>query len=112
MTDRPTCFESDEQWEQWKKLANFTKLEKTKFCIDCLPQFRDEMIILGRCARPETVFVISYSGDVTGLNGDAKGWSAAATGAYKGSGKRVTRPVVGVASPEAIQAEINRRKSA
>lgn len=112
MTERPACFESDEQWREWATLADFTQLPRRRFCVDCSPEYRDRMLEADRCAYPETVFVIDKGGSVVGVTRDEKGWFRAVTGHFKGQGKVVRSAVVAMASPTAIIEELRRRKKA
>lgn len=110
--NRPECFESEEQWREWALLADFTKIPRRRFCIDCTPDYRDRMASLSRCAHPETVFVKDQAGATVGITSQERGWLAVVTGQCPNSGVMSSRKVVAVASPEAILAELKKRRTA
>lgn len=68
--DKPSCFDSEEQWREFKRIWNFSlRGRKVNICHDCTGERRDKMASAGRCAHPETVFV-EVDGEVIGINGD------------------------------------------
>ena len=93
----PKCFESEDQWAEYARLYKLSQgTGRVQYCMDCLPEYRDEMMCQGRCAHPETVFIqpleqqppsnasrSSVLGDdgVVGINGNIWGkWVAAIAG--------------------------------
>lgn len=61
--DRPRCFDSDQQWNDWREVAAGVSGP----CADCTPEYRDRMLAERRCSRPEVVFMREAGGDVFGL---------------------------------------------
>jgi hypothetical protein len=108
----PQCFDSEDQYKQWGSLASLSGLSKRKICADCTPDYRDRMTGAGRCANPQTVFVIDKGGATVGVTPEEKGWFRAVTGHFEGNGKLVRSQVVAMASPTAIIEELRRRKKA
>ena len=48
--DYPKCFESIEQWQEWKKSAAVCK-QSCNICNDCTYAYRHEMQLQERCDR-------------------------------------------------------------
>ena len=48
--DYPKCFESIEQWQEWKKSAAVCK-QACNICNDCTYAYQHEMTLQGRCDR-------------------------------------------------------------
>lgn len=107
----PACFDSEDQWQAWCAASEQSgaQISKDRYCVDCLPGYRDEMSAESRCAFPETVFVIEH-GSVVGIQVSDRGWFGAVTGVYSGSGKKSSRKVVAMGSPIAVINELRRRK--
>jgi hypothetical protein len=57
---RPPCFETDEQWEQYKRLAHGSVMEADRgaftYCTDCTPEYQRKMKCQARCRHPATTF--------------------------------------------------------
>lgn len=105
---RPPCFESDEQWEEWRRAARLTAGSVVRFCSDCLPSYRDAMISQGRCSHPGTVFVIEQGGAIVGIRPVDPTWRSAVTGHCEYSTSEPRREVISLPSHDVIQ-ELLRR---
>lgn len=56
---KPACFDSQENYNEWKKLARFPGSRvssRVSVCADCEPEFQERMMACGRCENPEIVF--------------------------------------------------------
>lgn len=55
---KPTCFDSQEQYDQWIELARPSNLKMTPhaYCIDCTQEYQYEMIRARRCENPGHIF--------------------------------------------------------
>lgn len=102
--DRPRCFDSDEQWAEWKNLARIANTRKVKFCVDCLPPYRDAMIRQGRCAYPATAFVVEQGGAIVGVRPDDPGWLSVILGRRTYTNEAVRRAVVSLPAIDAVEA--------
>ena len=49
----PPCFKSKEQYAEWKFYAVKSHLKSTFVCIDCTPEYQEEMIKAARCQAPD-----------------------------------------------------------
>lgn len=49
MTDYPACFNSSDQYREWKTLAFRSNLQSFFICTDCTPKYQAEMIAARRC---------------------------------------------------------------
>lgn len=65
-TAAPRCFRSQQQWDGYRELANYSAGDGFTFCTDCTPEHRAEMQAQGRCQFPKTVFVKLPTGIVVG----------------------------------------------
>ena len=71
--EHPPCFESQEQYEQWKKAAAEVEgaqppvrkdwPKEPNYCRDCTRAHRNEMRQLNKCLFPNTTFVEVGEGD-------------------------------------------------
>ena len=52
----PACFESQEQWNQYRELAVQSARDGFTFCVDCTAEYRDKMKQANRCRYPRTEF--------------------------------------------------------
>lgn len=54
----PLCFESSEQYKEWKRLAFISKdnVRNAGPCTDCTAKFQKDMIWEGRCENPHVEF--------------------------------------------------------
>lgn len=73
----PPCFDSAQDYLAWVAAARITTLEQwndigTKYCYDCLPEFRREMQIEGRC----TCNAIKFVNVGGGIEGRTREWKA------------------------------------
>lgn len=100
----PRCFDSDEQWMEWQEFARMANTRKAKFCVDCLPLYRDAMIRQGRCAYPATAFVVEQGGAIVGVRPDDPGWCSVILGRRTYTHEAVRREVVSLPSPDALKA--------
>lgn len=57
VTDRPHCFNSDEQFIEWVRLARSSHPGPGGYCTDCPPAYQARMIRERRCGYPGTLFV-------------------------------------------------------
>ena len=56
----PKCF-TDAQWASWREAAKMSRPSILhSYCEDYTPQYRDRMLVSGRCAFPNTHFVGGY----------------------------------------------------
>jgi hypothetical protein len=53
LTPYPPCFNSKEQYAEWKSLAIKSHLKSTFICADCTPEYQVEMIKAERCQAPD-----------------------------------------------------------
>lgn len=106
--DKPECFDSDEQWQQWRTMAQLSACATKCFCIDCLPRYRDAMVEQGRCRYPGTVFVIEQGGAIVGIRPGDPTWRSAVTGHCEYSTSEPRREVISLPSHDVIQ-ELLRR---
>lgn len=54
---KPKCFTSHEQYKDWRKLARGTVKNKVYGpCIDCTPEFQQDMIRAKKCENPFVEF--------------------------------------------------------
>jgi hypothetical protein len=49
-TSTPLCFQSKEQFENWKEFARIAK-DKCSICEDCTPAYRHKMKEVNRCKQ-------------------------------------------------------------
>jgi hypothetical protein len=80
--EHPPCFESQQQWEEWRKAAsadigspppvrrNWPK--EPNYCRDCCPAGRNKMRKAHRCLFPDTVFIEVGEGDEVEIVGTSK----------------------------------------
>lgn len=53
----PACFDSAQQYREWKELARLSKVSPTNsYCNDCTPEYQSRMIVEGRCGYPTVRF--------------------------------------------------------
>ena len=62
----PPCFNSAEQWKEYRALATYTGHDGFTFCTDCTAEYRDKMRSESRCQYPSTVFVKTPMGSIVG----------------------------------------------
>lgn len=67
---KPPCFQSNEQWEEYKALAqsgsyHSNTRETFNYCTDCTPEYQAKMKAQGKCRHPYTSF-ITMNGVVIG----------------------------------------------
>lgn len=54
---KPKCFPTQEQYDEWKRLARLSLVgPRYGACVDCTPQFQGEMIRQGLCENPHVTF--------------------------------------------------------
>lgn len=80
--EHPPCFESQNQYDQWKKAAE--KMEgspppvrkdwpkEPNYCRDCMSTHRNKMRKANRCLFPDTVFIEVGEGDEKEIVGATK----------------------------------------
>ncbi len=56
------CFSSQEQWDEYKALAQYSAGDGFTPCTDCTPEFKTEMQYQHRCQWPRTTFSTPYGG--------------------------------------------------
>lgn len=73
----PACF-SERSWVEYEvhtlDAPSYDRRKYTSPCTDCTPERKQQMLDEGRCAHPETVFVVRKGkehNDVEGINSDA-----------------------------------------
>lgn len=55
----PDCFNSAAQYRDWMHLnRQASQPRDPNYCLDCTPEFKEQMLTQGRCRHPETRFVI------------------------------------------------------
>lgn len=76
----PVCFENHGQYTDWIHLMRQSARPRDDgYCIDCTPDFKSEMLAQGRCAHPETRFVI-YKNEIEneieyiGVSNESRFW--------------------------------------
>lgn len=54
---KPACFDTQDQYDQWKVLARLA-LSGSRYgaCVDCTPEFQQRMIRQKRCENPTVEF--------------------------------------------------------
>jgi tRNA A37 threonylcarbamoyladenosine dehydratase len=61
---KPPCFQSNEQWEEYKDLAQDSSHSNTResfnYCTDCTPQYQAKMKAQGKCRHPATSFITMH----------------------------------------------------
>jgi len=68
----PLCFDSHAQYRQWRTLADVCSTQekwavlKHGFCVDCTPEYQQEMLGAKRCQHPETIFQEGPHGEKVG----------------------------------------------
>jgi hypothetical protein len=100
---KPLCFDSAADWDRWCHESRASDWPSDRFCRDCNGKQRDKMIGAGRCAYPETVFVVLRGEGQVGLRRDDQGWYGAVTGKYLGSGKRAASQAITPAAKEVFE---------
>lgn len=74
---KPACFTSVEQYREWKHWARMSMENVSRMgpCIDCTPEFQQEMIACKRCENPFVEFKL-FPGYVKGrfVGGELKGY--------------------------------------
>ena len=63
----PKCFNSPEDYMNWRAAARHTDPGLNQYCADCTPEYQSAMIQQYRCQYPGTTFVLDADGMVTGL---------------------------------------------
>lgn len=53
----PPCFDSQAQWDEYRRLAQYTAGDGFTYCTDCNAAHKATMQEQGRCKYPGTVFV-------------------------------------------------------
>jgi len=62
----PKCFDSQQQYKEWKFYAR--RAQGTEWpCNDCLPEFQERMKACGRCENPHVQFQKSHDGAIVGV---------------------------------------------
>jgi|DEB19_MinimDraft_3_1074340.scaffolds.fasta_scaffold15287_3 hypothetical protein len=64
---RPACFSSQEQYEEWRELANKTTGLSSGYCTDCTPEYKAEMLLQERCAHRNVEFGLDEDGLLAGF---------------------------------------------
>lgn len=72
------CFRTAQEAQEWAKSTN--KDGRVSPCIDCSEKYRDQMVLLARCAHPETVFIRDDSGAIVGVNRHDPRWEYVVAG--------------------------------
>jgi len=81
----PDCFNDSKQYRDYLWLMKQSNSPQDNgYCIDCVQSHKEDMMSQGRCAHPETRFVIwrSRSGEteVIGVSNVSRFWSRAVKG--------------------------------
>lgn len=81
----PPCFHNAAQYRQWIYLnTQATQPKDRSYCLDCTPEFKDQMMKEGRCSHPETRFVIwasrSRELEVIGVSNKSIYWNKVMAG--------------------------------
>lgn len=70
--NKPSCFESADQYRQWVSLAKTSGLPVTHwYCTDCTPGYQAKMIDAERCGFPGVTFLHSC-GELVGHRSEAE----------------------------------------
>lgn len=62
----PRCFDSPEQFKDWKDGARATGLSVLGYCADCTPAYKLKMLKQNRCGHPTVMFEMDSDGDLVG----------------------------------------------
>ena len=55
----PACFSSAAQYREWVTLNRWAAQPRDpSYCLDCTPEFKEQMMNESRCSHPETRFVV------------------------------------------------------
>ena len=104
---KPACFDSETQWSDYQREAKASGWPADRFCRDCSPEYRNQMIRAARCAHPETVFIVGKQTEgVFGLTASDPRYVAALTGKYES--KRAAVKAIVPASREVME-QINQQ---
>lgn len=81
----PPCFSNAAQYRQWMYLnTQATQPRDKSYCLDCTPEFKDQMMKEARCQHPETRFVIwasrSRELEVVGVSNKSVFWARVQAG--------------------------------
>lgn len=84
----PACFDNKEHYKSYMLLKKMSvNTMDYNFCMDCTPEFKDEMLKCGRCEHPETQFItiIRHAGrstesEVEGISCRSLKWPRVADG--------------------------------
>lgn len=65
----PPCF-TRQQWNAWRAVARQCgedpELQEAKYCVDCTPEYQQQMVAEGRCLHPEVRFKLDADGLIVG----------------------------------------------
>lgn len=83
----PACFNSSREYHQWLLLLRISKDHPgVGFCVDCTPEYKMEMMSEGRCAHPETQFIVRRNSmdpdqvEIVGVSSKSVYWAKVETG--------------------------------
>lgn len=85
---RPSCFQSDSQYREYMGLKRLSRVAHLfqGVCHDCTPEFKEQMLTLGKCDHPETIFVQSHNHwgepETVGVANNHKWWPLVMKGQY------------------------------
>jgi len=65
-TRAPRCFDSQAQWNTYKRLAQYCAGNGFTYCTDCTPEHKAAMVAGGRCEYKGTAFVSLAHGIIVG----------------------------------------------
>ena len=76
----PACFNSSAEYAQWRALMRTSQEHMAVgFCVDCTPEYKMEMMSEGRCAHPETRFVLrstkTFGTELIGVSSKSIYWA-------------------------------------
>lgn len=68
---QPLCFESAEQMRRWRDAATQScdrdSLKRSRYCVDCTPEYQQRMKAQRRCLHPDTTFTTDPDGLICGV---------------------------------------------
>lgn len=62
----PKCFDDDRQFRGWLECREQCYDRDAHICEDCLPEYQERMVKVGRCEHPEVKFRVDKHGMVEG----------------------------------------------
>lgn len=55
----PRCFDTQKQWVEYiEARQDMGRRGWKNYCTDCTPDYKDKMVVQGRCAFPRVIFIV------------------------------------------------------